>query len=82
MGKTVRVATDISEELNASLERLAGESGQGKERLIEQALRAFVHSEEQFTAAVKEGIDSWKAGDVVDHATLAEGFERRYGAPR
>ncbi|HYH39325.1 MAG TPA: hypothetical protein VD860_13960 [Azospirillum sp.] len=80
MGKTVRVATEISEELNSSLERLAGESGQDKERLIERALRAFVQSEEQFAAAVQEGIEAWKAGDMVDHAALAAEFERRYGA--
>lgn len=82
MGKTVRVATDISEALNASLERLAGESGQPKDRLIEQAMRALVRMEERFAAAVQEGIDAWKAGDMVDHAVVAEEFERRYGAPR
>lgn len=38
MGRAVRVNADISEDLDASLERLAEEQGQSKDALIERAL--------------------------------------------
>ncbi|HYD70918.1 hypothetical protein [Azospirillum sp.] len=79
MGKTVRIGADIGEDLNASLERLASERGQSKDLLVEQVLRDFIRSEEEFARAVREGIEAWKSGDVVDHATMVGEFERRYG---
>lgn len=79
MGKTVRVNAEISEELNASLQRLADEHGRSKDALIEQALQVYVQSEEQFAAAVREGIVAWQAGDIVEHADVVAEFERRYG---
>jgi predicted transcriptional regulator len=79
MGKTVRVGADISEDLNASLERLASERGQPKDLLVEQVLRDFIRSEEEFVLAVREGVEAWKAGDMVEHATMIREFERRYG---
>lgn len=79
MGKTVRVNADISEDLNASLERLAEEQGQSKDALIERALRALVQSEEQFMAAVEEGLAAWRGGDVVEHSDVVAEFAGRYG---
>lgn len=79
MGKTVRVNAEISEDLNASLQRLADEHGRSKDALIEQALQAYVHSEEQFAAAVREGVAAWQAGDAVEHADVVSEFERRFG---
>lgn len=79
MGKTVRVDTEISEELMASLERLASENGRSRDAMIELALRAFVQSEERFAAAVEEGLEAWKAGDVVEHADVIAEFESRHG---
>lgn len=79
MGKTVRLDAEISEELAASLDRLASEIGRSRDDMIELALRAFVQSEEQFAAAVEEGLAAWRAGDVVEHADVVAEFERRCG---
>ncbi|TWA70659.1 putative transcriptional regulator [Azospirillum baldaniorum] len=82
MGKTVRVNAEISEDLNASLQRLADEHGWSKDVLIEQALQAFVRTEAQFAAAVQDGITAWRTGETVEHSDVVADFERRYGQAR
>lgn len=79
MGKTVRVDTEISEELLASLQRLADRQGGTRDRLIEHTVRLLVESEERFAAVVREGMDALEAGDVLDHQDVEAAFAERFG---
>jgi len=58
------------------LERLAAATGRTKSRLISEALRSYVATEQQFLNAVKEGKKALREGKVVDNATVIAAFER------
>ncbi|KAA0594704.1 putative transcriptional regulator [Azospirillum lipoferum] len=80
MGKTVRVDTEINEELLASLQRLADRQGGTRDQLIEHAVRLLVESEERFAAAVQEGVEALDAGDVIDHRDVETAFTTKFGS--
>jgi len=44
--------------------------------LINEALRSYVASEQQFLAAVEEGKQALKDGRVLDYATVVAAFDR------
>ena len=76
MPKTVTIAARIDADLDQDLERLASTTGRNKSWLINEALRSYVANEQQFLAAVEEGKQALRAGQVVDHATVVAAFER------
>ena len=55
MAKSVPIAARIDADLDGELERLAEATGRSKSWLVNEALRSYVASEQQFLAAVEEG---------------------------
>lgn len=76
MSKSVTIAARVDIDLDAELERLASATGRSKSWLINEALRSYVATEQQFLAAVEEGKEALRAGKVLDHATVVAAFER------
>jgi predicted transcriptional regulator/plasmid stabilization system protein ParE len=76
MPKSVTIAARVDADLDHELERLAEATGRSKSWLINEALRSYVANEQQFLAAVEEGKQALRAGQVVDHATVVAAFER------
>jgi predicted transcriptional regulator len=60
----------------AELSRLASTTGGSKSWLINEALRSFVSTEQQFLAAVEEGKEALRLGRTVDHTTVVAAFDR------
>lgn len=75
MAKSITLAARVDAELDADLE-LAAATGRTKSRLISEALRSYVATEQQFLNAIKEGKKALREGKVVDHATVVAAFER------
>jgi RHH-type rel operon transcriptional repressor/antitoxin RelB len=74
--KTVTLAARVDADLDAELSRIATASGRTKSWLVNEALRSFVASEQQFLAAVEEGKQALREGRTVDHATVVAAFDR------
>jgi RHH-type transcriptional regulator, rel operon repressor / antitoxin RelB len=74
--KTVTLAARVDADLDAELIRIAAASGRTKSWLVNEALRSFVASEQQFLAAVEEGKQALREGRTVDHATVVAAFDR------
>ncbi|MFN8517424.1 MAG: ribbon-helix-helix protein, CopG family [Thermomicrobiales bacterium] len=87
MVKDVTISARISEELSEQLTSLAQALGRNRSWVIEEALRGYIASEQQFLTAVEEGLRDLEAGNVLDHdEVMAEMDERRQrlmaGSPR
>lgn len=76
--KSVTVGARISPRLDASLARLSRLTGRAKSWLLCDAIEAYVANEEDFIAAVQEGLADAKAGRVVSHETVVRHFEKRF----
>ncbi len=76
MSRSVTIAARVDADLDKELERLASATGRSKSWLINDALRSYVVSEQQFLAAVEEGKQALRDGRVIDHATVFAAFER------
>ncbi len=81
MTKPITIAARVDRELDSELERLAATTGRSKSWLINEALRSYVASEQQFLAAVEEGKQAVRQGKIIDHETVVAAFER-ITAPR
>lgn len=77
MTKDVAIGARITEELDDRLRRLAEASGRSKSGVVAEAVQTYVDAEMELIEAVEEGLGARDAGDVVDHATVVEDFERR-----
>lgn len=83
MLKSVTIGARISPSLDASLEHLATLTGRPKSWHLCEAIRSYVMSEQEFIAAVKEGLADVRAGRVVDHEKVVHHFKKRFGkAPK
>ena len=71
------LSTRISGELAEQVDQLATALGRTKSWLLQQALASYVESERQFLDAVQDGINAYRAGDVVDHAEVVAELHRR-----
>jgi predicted transcriptional regulator len=78
MLKSITIGARISPQLDASLARLANFTGRPKSWHLCEAIRAYVAGEQDFIAAVKEGLADARAGRVVDHAAVVRHFEKRF----
>ena len=76
MPKAITLAARVDADLDAELTRLASVTGRTKSWLINEALRSYVASEQQFLAAVEEGKQAVREGRVIDHATVVNAFDR------
>ena len=74
--KSVTIAARVEADLDSALERLASATGRSKSWLINEALRSYIASEQQFLAAVDEGKQALLNGKILDHAAVVEAFER------
>ena len=62
MVKDVTISARISEELSEQLTSLAQALGRNRSWVIEEALRGYIASEQQFLTAVEEGLRDLEAG--------------------
>ncbi len=76
MAKSVTIAARVDANLDDELERLASAAGRSKSWLVNEALRAYVATEQQFLAAVEEGKQALRDGRTVDHQMVVAAFER------
>ncbi len=76
MTKSTTLTARVDAELEAELTRLAATSGRTKSWLINEALRSYVATEQQFRAAVEEGKQAYREGRTVDHQTVVAAFNR------
>lgn len=76
--KDVTISARIPEELNGQLNTLAQALRRNRSWVIEEALRGYIASEQQFLDAVAEGLADFEAGRVVEHdEVMAQMDERR-----
>lgn len=76
MSKSVTIAARVDAALDGELERLAEAAGRSKSWLINEALRSYVATEQQFLAAVEKGKEALQSGRTLDHVTVVAAFER------
>ena len=76
MTKSTTLTARVDAELEAELTRLAKTTGRTKSWLINDALRSYVGTEQQFRAAVEEGRRAFREGRTVDHRTVVAAFDR------
>lgn len=76
--KSVTVGARISPKLGAGLARLAQLTGRPKSWLLCEAIQSYVAGEEEFIAAVNEGLSDMHAGRVLEHEQVVRRFERRF----
>jgi predicted transcriptional regulator len=67
MRDDVAIAAEIPAELDDALTRLAAARGASKAELVREALQHFIRSEDDFVAAVADGLADIRAGRIVDH---------------
>lgn len=67
VAKSVTIAARVDADLDDELERLASATGRSKSWLVNEALRSYVATEQQFLAAVEEGKQALRDGRTVDH---------------
>ena len=76
MSKSVTLAARVDAELDEQLTKIAASTGRSKSTLINEALRSYVASEQQFLAAVEEGRQALREGRTVPHEAVVAAFER------
>jgi len=79
MPKSITIAARVDADLDGEIERLASATGRSKSWLVNEALRSYVASEQQFLAAVEEGKQALQDGKLLDHATVVAAFKRIVG---
>lgn len=82
MPKSVTIATEVDEALDAELAALARTTGREKATLVEEALRSYVTSERRFIEAVEAGIADLEAGRLVEHETVVAAVGRAVRSAR
>jgi predicted transcriptional regulator len=65
--KAVTISARIPEELSDQLSTLAEALQRNRSWVIEEALRGYIASEQQFLEAVDEGLREIEAGEGVEH---------------
>lgn len=75
--KTITIRARIDEQLDRDLRSLAAATGGSRSQLAAEALRNYVESENQFVAAVEEGIKAAEEGRLIDHDAVVAELERR-----
>lgn len=76
MPKSITLAARVDATLDIELCRLASATGRSKSRLINEALRSFVASEQLFVAAVEQEKQALREGRSIDPNVVEAAFER------
>jgi predicted transcriptional regulator len=76
MAKSTTLTARVDADLDAELARLAKATGRTKSWLINEALRSYVGTEQEFRVAVEEGRRAFREGRTVDHGTVVAAFDR------
>jgi len=79
--KTKPMGARLNAELVQGLEKLAELTGRPKSWHLAQAVESYLVSEQQFVAAVEEGLADLKAGRTVSHADVADHFAQEFKKP-
>ena len=82
MPDDVAIEARIPSELNDALARLASARGKRKSTLVREALAAYVQNEQEFAAAVEEGLADARAGRLIDHADVIREIRQLLDAKR
>ncbi len=75
--KAVTVSARIPEDLNEQLTTLSQALRRNRSWVIEEALRGYIASEQQFLEAVAEGLRDVDEGRVVEHQEIVEMLRER-----
>ena len=68
-------------ERQARLDQVAARTGKDPQQLIDEAIDRMLDYDERFLAAVEEGRESVRRGDVLEHDEVVERIERLCSAP-
>ena len=82
MSGEVIITAEISANLDEALTHLALVRGQSKSELVHDALKFYVQSEDDFVAAVEEGLADIRAGRLVDHEDVLREMHELLDAKR
>ncbi len=82
MPDEVTISAEISADLDEALTHLASARGQSKAELVRDALRFYIRSEDDFVAAVEEGLADIRAGRLIDHDKVTLEIRELLGAKR
>jgi predicted transcriptional regulator len=74
--KEVTISARVPEELSQQITVLAQALRRNRSWIIEEAIRGYVRSEQQFIDAVQEGIRADEAGEVVAHEVVMAEAEK------
>ncbi|HEY8742413.1 MAG TPA: ribbon-helix-helix protein, CopG family [Chloroflexota bacterium] len=80
--KEVTISARVSEELSQQITTLAQALRRNRSWVIEEAVRGYIQSEQQFIEAVQEGIHADDAGDVLAHDVVMAEAEALLGNDR
>ena len=75
--KAVTVSARIPEELNEQLTTLSQALRRNRSWVIEEALRGYIASEQQFLEAIEMGLGDVDAGRVVEHQEVVAMMRER-----
>ena len=78
--KDVTISARIPEELSQQLTTLAQSLQRNRSWVIEEALRGYIQSEQQFVEAVQEGIRADDDGDDIPHDAVMVEAETLLGS--
>ena len=76
--KAVTISARIPEDLSDQLSTLAEALQRNRSWIIEEALRGYIVSEQQFLEAVDKGLREVEAGDVIDNETVKARMAERH----
>jgi predicted transcriptional regulator len=74
--KEATISARVPEELSQQITVLAQALRRNRSWIIEEAIRGYVRSEQQFIDAVQEGIRADEAGEVVAHEVVMAEAEK------
>ena len=66
----------LAPEKEAQLQQLASRTGRSAEQVVEQAVDRLLEYDTRFAAAVEEGREAARKGDLLDHDEVIERVER------
>jgi predicted transcriptional regulator len=81
MSQPVPLNTEIDQELYARLHAHSEQTGKDARSIVADALRAYFEADEDFVAAVEEGIRAADDGDLLSHEAVEKELRARRRTP-
>ena len=69
-------------ELQAKLERLAGQQGRDAEGLVHEAVERLLEHDEWFGHEVQKGLDELASGEMIEHDEVGKRLEEQLAEKR